>query len=280
MLFHLRHDITYDYEKPVFLEPMSLRLQPTSCAHQRLVDFQLDITPTPAGLTWTNDIHGNVVALVWFDKLSDALAITAHSEVRTLRDNPFDYLITDPALLELPVPAGHFPSIFAPFLIRPARSPKVDYFVQQLAEQTQGQSVSFLDELTRTLHQQWKLVVRDEGAAMRPEQTLGEKEGACRDLAVLWIDACRTMGLPARFVSGYLLIETDEPEPPQLHGWAEVYLPGAGWRGYDPSMGLAVAARHIRVAAAASPEDTMATEGSYRGTDVACSMRYQIHWSP
>lgn len=97
------------------------------------------------------------------------------------------------------------------------------------------------------------------------------KEGSCRDLAVLFIDACRHLGLTARFVSGY---HTDEPADGirRLHAWAEIYLPGAGWRGYDPSQGLATAERHIAIAAAATPRLAALVSGTFRGNGTQSSL--------
>ena len=114
-------------------------------------------------------------------------------------------------------------------------------------------------------------VVRPHGAALSPEATWGERTGACRDLAPLFNEVCRLVGLPARFVSGYGY--SDFLDERHLHAWSEVYLPGAGWRGFDPTIGLAVADRHIAVAAARDPEDTAPTSGTYRGTGLLRHLR-------
>lgn len=278
MRFHIRHILDYRYQKPVFFEPLTILLRPAENAHQRLLNHELTIAPQPAGQCTINDIHNNVAVMAWFNDTCDHLTLTAASTVKTLGDNPFDYLITDTDIMRVPLAADRFSQVFHPYLQRDAADEQVDRFAGQLAKAVDHQTVPFLNELVRTIHQQHEIVIRHEGHAMSPGETLQQKQGACRDLAVLFMDACRSLGLPARFVSGYFLIEPDEPAPAELHAWAQVYLPGAGWRGYDPSAGLATAARHVHVAASPTPAHAMPTQGHYRGTGVESNMTYQVQW--
>jgi len=120
-----------------------------------------------------------------------------------------------------------------------------------------------------------KRIVRPVAAKIYVPIALRRKEGACRDLAVLFMDICRSLGLAARFVSGYKY-SPDTPDQHELHAWAEVYLPGAGWRGYDPSWGLAVADHHVALAAGPAPQDAMPVTGTFRGTDVLSSLDYSV----
>ena len=122
---------------------------------------------------------------------------------------------------------------------------------------------------------------RADGVPHAPVTTIESGGGACRDLAVLFVECCRAMGLAAQFVSGYVLLDTPESEePPDLHTWGEVYLRGGGWRGYDPSHGLAVADRHVVVAAAAYPVDAAPVTGTYRGKDVGVTLETQVQLTP
>jgi transglutaminase-like putative cysteine protease len=102
-----------------------------------------------------------------------------------------------------------------------------------------------------------------------------QRQGACRDLAVLFIDACRCVGLAARFVSGYQDAYRSMGKR-DLHAWAEVYLPGAGWRGYDPTRGLAVADHHVAIAAAADPQNTAPVTATYRGSNVEAELITEV----
>ena len=101
------------------------------------------------------------------------------------------------------------------------------------------------------------------------------KCGACRDVSVLFNDACRSLGLPARFVSGYFEGDPDNPEN-DLHAWSEVYLPGAGWRGFDPTHGLAVAARHVALIAGIEPDQAAPLTGSFRGTEATSEIEFDV----
>ncbi len=118
-------------------------------------------------------------------------------------------------------------------------------------------------------------MIREHGAPRPGEDTLARKEGSCRDLTLLFIEACRSLGIAARFVSGYHAGAPDQG-PRYLHAWAEVYLPGAGWRGYDPSHGLAVAQQHVAIAAAATPQLAAPVSGKVRGDDFTSSLEAQI----
>ena len=132
----------------------------------------------------------------------------------------------------------------------------------------------FLTTLTRRLHEEFAHTIREEGAAEPAESTLAARSGSCRDLSVLFCEACRSRGIPARFVSGYER-EAAVQEPAHMHAWAEVYLPGGGWRGYDPSQGLAVSTAHVALAAAADPLLAAPVSGTYRGKAQA-RMSYSI----
>jgi transglutaminase-like putative cysteine protease len=148
-------------------------------------------------------------------------------------------------------------------------------FAATIAAGVNGQILPFLSELSRKIHQEIDMPIREVGQPLPAEQTLREKRGACRDASVLFMECCRSQGIAARFVSGYQ--EGDnEAERRYMHAWAEVYLPGGGWRGYDPTHGLAIADRHIAVAASARPEMAAPTRGTFRGTGAASRMHTDL----
>jgi transglutaminase-like putative cysteine protease len=124
--------------------------------------------------------------------------------------------------------------------------------------------VAFLTNLNWYLYESFGHTIRGEGPAHPPEVTLRERQGTCRDLAVLFCAACRLVGIAARFVSGYEREAATQPQA-YMHAWAEAYLPGGGWRGYDPTQGLAVSKSHVAVAAAADPSLAAPITGTYRG---------------
>ena len=127
----------------------------------------------------------------------------------------------------------------------------------------------FLMELAGRICRGLRPIARAEGPPLAAGETLSAGEGACRDFAVLFCSACRSVGLAARFVSGYELEAARDPGRASMHAWAEVYLPGGGWRGFDPSQGLAVGLSHVAVAAARDPEMATPIAGSYRGSEAS-----------
>lgn len=261
MRFEIRHATRYRYSTPVFLEPHTLRFRPRSTSWQRLLDFDLQIHPAPTRTSATLDLDGNESLVAWFDGLTTHLALEARSEVATLRTNPFDFLWEGARTLPMAYHASTEVHL-APYR-RHRSNPILRPYGENVARISAGDAQAFLAALAGTLHESFRQIVRLEGDPLPPEQTLNAGEGACRDLAVLYIALAREMGFAARFVSGYSASEGAEQN--ELHAWAEVYVPGGGWRGFDPSTGLAVAAQHIGVASGAEPHLAAPVAGSFRG---------------
>jgi transglutaminase-like putative cysteine protease len=252
MRIAVTHSTIYRYDAPVFQEPHTIRLRPRSDAAQTLLAHSLEISPEPAGRTTSLDQDGNVVVEAWFHARMEELSVVSSFTVETLRTNPFDFLFLRSELRE------PLRSALAPYL-GPGQPEAVVEFVRPIAR---AGTLDFLGELNRTIFEGFAYQVRDHGPAEPPESTLAARSGSCRDLAVLFCAGCRAVGIPARFVSGY---QASDQERPDMHAWAEVYLQGGGWRGYDPSQGLAVAAAHVAVAAAADPRLAAPVSGTYRG---------------
>ena len=255
MQFEISHRTLFTYSRPVFLEPQTLRFRPRADDAQWLEAFELSVTPEPDGMTGILDADGNSVAQAWFSGLHEHLEITTRARVQTLRENPFDFLLdSSPPTLPFTYPES------LTWLLAPARHRQIrrsdDDPVYQFAQHVRRDArdiYSYLDQLSRVLHHEFDFIHRERGGPNSPVETLRIRQGACRDLAVLFIDAARAMGLAARFVSGYQADANQDEH--SLHAWAEVFLPGAGWRGYDPTQGLLVSDRHIAVAAAVDPAD-------------------------
>jgi transglutaminase-like putative cysteine protease len=276
VLFEITHTTRYSYSRPVLLEPHALRLQPRSDAAQSLIDYEIEIEPRPAGLSRCADLDGNVICQAWFEGLTGSLSVTARSRVKTLRHNPFDYILVDPLAKTLPMTyPDPLKALLVPYCLGSHASAPVERFAQAVAAQAEWKTVPFLTALSRQIHEMCEQIVREDGDPQPAEETLIRKQGSCRDLAVFFIDCCRALGVAARFVSGY---QEGEPAPKNryLHAWAEIYLPGGGWRGYDPTYGLAVADRHIVLAAAVTPSLAAPITGSFRGTGVTSAMQTEI----
>jgi transglutaminase-like putative cysteine protease len=257
------HSTRYRYTSPVYLEPHAIRLRPREDSSQRLTAFALDITPRPSGRAETLDQDGNVVSHVWFEGLTEEFALRSSFQIETLRDNPFDYLLKD-SDRDVPVQYSEFMRGPLAHYLGADHNPVVRDLARQIAVEAGWHTLAFLNALNLRLFQSIRQEVRPEGAPHPPAHTLAAGVGSCRDLAVLFCAACRAMGIAARFVSGY---ERDAAldDQGELHAWAEIYLEGGGWRGYDPSRGLAVASSHVAVAAAADAALAAPVSGTYRG---------------
>ncbi len=152
----------------------------------------------------------------------------------------------------------------------------VSAFAAALASESGWDALAFLERLNQALFTRTDRHIRPDGAAQTPAHTLAAGRGACRDLTVLFMAACRSLGIPARFVSGYQA-HADTPDGRRhLHSWPEVFLPGAGWRGFDPMHGLSVSDGHVALCAAPGQAETMPVEGGYYGDGVTSKLAYDV----
>lgn len=277
MRYQVRHTTRFRYSEPVFLEPHTSRLRPRCDSAQRLTRYRLDFDPEPSVLSETKDAEDNDVTHAWFAGMTAALTVRSEFEVETLCDNPFQYLLLDEAAMRVPVtyPDAIRAQLEAALAPVGSTSDRLQAFVQPVVAQANGKTLPFLTALTGKIRDTHSVVVREHGDPLEPEETLRRREGACRDLATLFTGCCRSLGIATRFVSGYQDAGQDS-ESNHMHAWAEVYLPGAGWRGYDPSQGLAVANRHIAVAASAVPPLATPLCGTYRGSASADPLEVEI----
>jgi len=274
MKFTIRHHTVYRYSHPVRLGPQLLRFHPRDDGAQRIVDHRISITPTPIGHNDHLCMEGNRVTEVWFDGETDCFEIDVNMQVETLRSNAFDFILA-PASVVLPISHVHDVACAQGYLQRIDVDDAVTAFAAELSLAVNRDTLSFIDRLNRQLHADFTQVIRHKGEPQSPALTLHTRRGACRDLAALFVDCCRAEGIPARFASGYQKGH-ERLERRYLHAWPEVYLPGAGWRGFDPTHGEAVADTHVTVAAAAHPRDTMPVTGSFRGERVTSSLDFTV----
>ncbi len=276
MVFHGAHVIEYAYSRPVFLEPQVIRLRPRCDGVQQLRRFQITVDPPPAGMTECLDIEGNTTIQAWFSGNTEGFRVASTFAVETLRVNVFDFIFTDRGAERLPLnySAQEIP-LLSPYLTTSPADRTVIDFAEALVRECGGKTLPFLDALNRGIYEAFECVVRETGDPAPARVTLRTKRGSCRDLAVVFIAACRSQGIAARFVSGYQEGDPDQ-QTRYLHAWAEVYLPGAGWRGYDPTHGLAVASGHIALAASYEPARAAPVSGTFRGTGALSNMQARI----
>lgn len=273
MKYKITHLTTYTYSKEVFFEPFILRLKPKSNNYQKLQEFKLLIDPKPEGKTETLDLEDNNIVAVWFEGTYKKLAIKSDSIIEPLNINPFSYLITNDNFVNLPI--KHSNNIYRPFIKRSTKSNTVSNLINPILIQSKNKTVEFLYNLNSFIYQNFEKIIRETGNPWTPVKTIKENKGSCRDLSVLFMECCRSVGLPSRFTSGYNEIDIKSKQR-QLHAWAEVFIPGGGWLGYDPTLGLAVGDKHISLASSSLPANTYPISGNFRGTGVDSELKYKI----
>ncbi|HET6981404.1 MAG TPA: transglutaminase family protein, partial [Myxococcaceae bacterium] len=272
----IQHRSRYRYPRPASLGPHLVRLRPADHTRARVESYGLHVTPG-AQLRWQQDPDGNRVARVSFGKDSrvEALELLVELALEIRPINPFDFLLDGAAES---VPFTYPPEMrrtLAPYLARGGPELAEGKRFQQLdaALPSGGPTLQLLTTLNQAVNQRVRYVLRDEPGVWTPEQTLTEGRGSCRDSAVLTMALLRARGLATRFVSGYLVQLADEgmlPDEPRgvgrdvvdLHAWAEVFLPGAGWIGLDATSGLLCGEGHIPLACSATPAQAAPVEGT------------------
>jgi transglutaminase-like putative cysteine protease len=270
MRFSVRHQTLYRYSAPVRLAEHVLRLNPRPDAG-RLLTRTLSIEPAPIEREETLDPFGNLVIRVAFDGLSDRFLIDSRFEIEVA--GPAAPKIAPPPPLPWPVDAdGPNAAYYASGEIDGA----VRAFAAGIASACGGDALAFLDRLNQTLFVRIRHDIRAEGPARPAAATLALGHGACRDVTNLFLAACRSLGAPARFVSGYQA-KADTPDGRRhLHAWPEAFAPGLGWRAYDPTHGVKVTDGHVGLCAAPEQAATMPVEGGFYGGAATSTLDYQI----
>lgn len=272
MFLRLAHLTRYDYSAPVSFGPHALYLRPRESQRQRLHEFALTISPAARRIA-TNDPLDNALDWAYFAADARAAQLEVRSElmVETLDENPFDFFLR-PGALGFPFAYEDAERVaLAPCLaLRPETSPATlrGWLADHLPAPP-GDTVQFVIALNSAVHRALRYTRREEPGIQSVAETLGRGGGSCRDYAVFLIELCRSLGLAARFVSGYLHEPPDpllaNPLPPTTHAWAEIYLPGAGWRGLDPTRAIFCNDAYVPVAHAAVAERVSPVQGGFFG---------------
>ncbi len=272
MFLRVTHHTRYDYSSPVTFAPHALYLRPRETPRQHLHSFSLSVSPAARRIP-TGDAEDNALEWAYFSADTFASVLEIHSEflVETHDTNPFDFFLLPAAL--------HFPFAYddterhalAPCLILPRGSEESQLraWLAQHLPAPPPDTIGYLSALNTAVRRTLAYRRRDEPGIQTPTETLALGGGSCRDYAVLLAALCRTLGLAARFVSGYLheppSPDIPHPLPPAMHAWTEVYLPGAGWRGLDSTRGIWCDDSFIPVAHAALAESVNPIQGGFYG---------------
>ena len=282
----LHHRTQYRYAKPVSLGPQTVQLRPAPHCRTPILSYSLEITPSEHTVSWHFDALSNHVARV----LVPQKTLQFGTDVRLTADltavNPFDFLV-EPAYATFPF--HYSPELaqdLAPYLSVEPAGPLQQELLASLSGAPQS-TVSFLVSLNERLRDEISYTMRMEHGVQSCEQTLELRSGSCRDSAWLLVQVCRHLGIAARFVSGYLIqlaedsAAADDSTAPKvdsvdLHAWAEVFFPGAGWIGFDPTSGLLAAEGHIPLACTPTPPQAAPVSGTVEPAEVAFTFDFSV----
>jgi len=273
-VLRVTHKTTYVYKKPVDFGEHRLMSRPRDSHDLRLLETTLVIDPPASAIRWIHDVFGNSIAIATFSQPGERLVFESGFRA--------EHFPTEEKALEVESYASKFPFSYSATDAMdlahtrdrhyPDAEHKVDAWAKEILEKTPGgETLAVLSAITTEIKQQFKYAARDAVGVQSPLETLELGTGSCRDFAVFMMEAVRSLGLAARFVSGYLYDEKLIGAASGLvgggatHAWVQVFLPGAGWVEFDPTNALVGGRNLIRVAVARDASQAAPLSGSYNG---------------
>jgi uncharacterized protein (DUF2126 family)/transglutaminase-like putative cysteine protease len=282
----LNHVTHYKYDRPVQLGPQVVRLRPAPHSRSTIVSYSLKVEPAKHFINWQQDPFANYQARLVFPDKATEFKVTVDLVVEMAVYNPFDFFL-EPAAENFPFTYEPLVSQeLAPYLAIEPDTPLVQSYLEQI-DRTPQRTIDFLVGINQKLQHDIKYLIRMEPGVQTPGQTLKNASGSCRDTGWLLVQLLRRCGLAARFVSGYLIQLTPDVKAldgpvgtsvdfTDLHAWCEVYLPGAGWIGLDPTSGLLAGEGHIPLACTPQPSGAAPVEGAVDDAKVEFSHHMQV----
>ena len=289
----LHHVTHYTYDRPVQLGPQLIRLRPAPHSRSHILSYSLRVEPDEHFINWQQDAFANYQARLVFPKKTTTFKVTVDVVTEMAVFNPFDFFL-EPSAEEVPFQYTELvKEELQPYLVQDPKTPRLQQYLTGLTPKRQ-RTIDFIVQVNQRLHQDIRYTIRMEPGVQTPEETLTLQSGSCRDTAWLLVQLFRHMNIAARFVSGYLIQlapdvkSLDGPSGTEidftdLHAWCEVYLPGAGWIGLDPTSGLLAGEGHIPLACTPQPSGAAPIEGLMDKAEVEFKHEMKvtrIHESP
>jgi uncharacterized protein (DUF2126 family)/transglutaminase-like putative cysteine protease len=288
MVLHvaLTHQTTYRYDRPIGMGPQVIRLRPAPHCRTPILSYSLTLEPKSHFINWQQDPFGNFQARVVIPEPTSVFSVTVDLVADMAVIDPFNFFVEDRAM-EWPFAYGAIlEKELGPYLAPEPCGPLLNALLATVDRRTRT-TIDVLCDLNRKLQQDIKYTIRMEPGIQAPEETLGKASGSCRDTAWLLVQLLRNLGLAARFVSGYLIQLTPDVKALEgpvgtavdftdLHAWTEVYIPGAGWIGLDPTSGLLAGEGHIPLAATPQPASAAPIAGSHGKAEVSFDFKMGV----
>ncbi len=267
MKIRIQHRTTYNYNQSVAFGQHKIMMRPREGHDVHIESSILEIKPAHT-IRWMRDVNGSSIAKVDFIEKSTQLSFYSELVLEQYDSNPLDFLMDESAVQypfvydpdSLPELAAFMPIIY------PKDSERLREWLTQFWKPGEKiETIALLRQMNTFINKNFTYQRRDERGVQTPAETLEKNSGSCRDFATLLLEGCRCWGLAARFVSGYMQCEATEAGGASTHAWAEVYLPGAGWKGFDPTSGIMTGSQHVPVAVSRNPENAAPIAGSFIG---------------
>ncbi len=282
----LRHHTKYRYVRAASVDPQTIRLRPAPHCRTPILAYSLKIEPAAHFLNWQQDPQGNFLARVVFPEKTNVFSVTVDLIADMAVINPFDFFL-EPAAETFPFSYDDtLHEELAPFRKLTPPGPLLRKYIDLLRPEP-GRTIDTLVALNQKLKEDISYVVRMEPGVQTPDDTLRLRKGSCRDTSWLLVHLLRHLGLAARFVSGYLIQLVADQKPldgpegvttdfTDLHAWCEVYLPGAGWVGLDPTSGLLTGEGHIPLACSPEPQSAAPISGMVEKVETKFSFEMSV----
>jgi transglutaminase-like putative cysteine protease len=270
--FTIRHTTSYEYRRKIAFGEHRMMLRPREGHDQRILDWKLEISPTPESVRWINDVFGNTVGTARFAHKADALEFRCSTTVEhSPQNSPAFEIDKEARRYPFRYDEGELPDL-VPWLTQSEteQDQKIEKWARRLLlARRKVDTGQLLMALNNAVRESFKYERRSEAGTQTPAQTLSLGRGSCRDFAVFMIAAARSLGMAARFVSGYIYVPSRDGAEVRgggsTHAWCQVYLPGAGWVDFDPTNGIVGNRELIRIAVAREPRQAVPISGTYDG---------------